>query len=429
MRFYLMLLTTLLGFSSHANITKDKVKNGNWLTTVSIGLNVEAEPTMKLANTLEDLFVSRQGGYYKHAFDINDKNLDPHSDPVIKFSKIKIEFEKLNDELTRFKRSQPDKARTVVFGLTGHGITDLKGRYSFQISRYEKISGEQLMDLVESINAERVILIMQSCQSGTVANSLFANFVQEVRSSLENSKLNNKKGVAVITPVARYINSPIYSFEQVLEKSFRKASDVNRNEIVNFEEWTNSLLENSIRHKDYLPFKDVTSDSFIKELKSKSPEIAKEDDQTVRRYVLRGFNGAGIAPQIYSRNIPAISPIFVTPEGASKVARGIELDPARDTGRAERSAKVKRMHDQVVEVLRDAIRIQVEGKSYEDVEARLLELGNNQPPWIQRQLANRFDFVFNFKNPFSKKFVKDASHGRVLTNKLLNQAKACNWIF
>lgn len=392
-----------------AGITKNKVDNGNWLASVSIGLNIEEKPTMALSDTLEELFLSRQGGYYKKAFNINDAKLDPYEDIPIKFSEIEDKFRLLNSELDRFKNRKPGKERTVVFGLTGHGITNKEGKYRFRISRDETITGKQLMNLIESIHAEKVILIMQSCQSGTVPNALFANFVEEVRGSLVLSRTLGRKGISVITPVNKYINSPIYSFEEVMKSSFKSLSDRDKNHIVNFEEFINSITENAIKHKDYFPFKKIVTPDFIKELKSKNEKIAHATEDIIHRQILMGFNGAGVSPQIYHRNIKSTSPVFVTQEGANRIRKGKELIPAMNRGEPEISLRVERLSNQVVKVLRDAIRIQVESKDFEEVQEKLLALGKDQPRWLQRQLAARFEFVFDFKNPFKDYFANNLS--------------------
>lgn len=320
MKFFVALALLCISTGSFAAPTSKRMDNGNFYASVSIGIGVNEDGTLKLRNTLKDIFLKRQGGYYQHAFDISDYL--PNKEGTLEVSRAEFDnaFEKLNVRLERFQRRNPLQERTVVLSLTGHGLTDGNGKFSFAINHNEDLPGRELVNIIENIKAEKIIFIMQSCQSGSVANGYFTQLVEEIKANVKTSaKIKGQgKSFAVITPVNRYVNSPVYLWERILRNSFKDITDTNKNERISIEEWFNAIRKRSVRNVQFSS-KMVWDDKLVEEHAKK---INLKQSDYVHISMLRQVLSAGIDPQMFSFNFDARETMFLTRKGASQLAKG-----------------------------------------------------------------------------------------------------------
>ncbi len=240
MRFFLITLILSLSLNAMAtSIPKSLLGKGSgkWLATLSIGGSDLVEgATDKLSDSLKDQFISSLGGDYELAVELSDTNASIFTGDLHEF------FYGLRDKVRQFKRRFPDRPAMLVLGLLGHGTVS-DGHFYFATSD-GKITGEQLVDLVSLIEADELIIFIQSCFSGGVTSGLFPQKFKQIA--------NNKKRVAVISPVSSQLASPVFIFEEILSRSNNRSADYDSNGIITYEEWINSILSTSYRNAYYL---------------------------------------------------------------------------------------------------------------------------------------------------------------------------------
>lgn len=304
----ILVLTSFLFFGSKPLLANSRfaqnkfAQHGNWFASVAIGLGVNQESTEILGNTLRKIFVSSQGGYYTDAVNISDYNTEN-----ISVRLLDQEMNHLTQRMQRFRRTNPGKPQRLVIALTGHGIYDPETKgYSFSVSENEKLSGKQLVKVLQRFPVREIVVVVQSCQSGSLVTRNMESFIAELNEEIRIGRPNQR--IAVMTPVNRYINSPLDVWEQILEQSFKKASDRNRDSIVTMDEWRYDILEASIANGRYLP----------KRLLAKFVEFFSQT------------NMSGVDPQIATHNFPGNTPIFLTRRGVAKLKAGtLEQRPSR----------------------------------------------------------------------------------------------------
>ncbi len=270
------------------------VQAGRWLATISIGGGVPAAPLFALRNTLLRTFAMEQGGFYRVAFDFNDLQMGGAS-PTRKT--LARNFKTLKKEIEKYKAANPGVPTMVMLGFTGHGLTEDGENFSFSLADGQ-IGGEEIATLISELGADETVLVMQACQSGSLVHKAFPRIVEKMVSKFKAvAAADSSRRIAVMVPTSQYVNSPFFSWEEVLEESFRKlSSDQNGDHFVTYGEW-----------KNYLKLRAIEHPAFFSEV------VARALDEA-------GMGGmlGGIDPQFYEFNFSADVPMFLTSEAGKR---------------------------------------------------------------------------------------------------------------
>ena len=269
--------------TSLESITPKNVKVGKWLISISVGGNVDTSSTLALRNVMTDVFSKTKGGVYEHAIDMSDK-----SSSSIRPTKINIlkEVNTLKEKIKKFKVDNPTAKTMIVFSLTGHGMTS-GGVYYYQTSS-GSLSGKEIVDMIYGFETDETVLVLQSCQSGSLPNHHFRdNAIAKLALNIKLLAYEKDMVLSVVTPVTENVNSPLDTWENdILKLAFDDSSaDKNKDFIVSYEEWKNFVLVTSCQHPDYIP---------------------------------GNGSGAGINPQFYDPKVPAALPLYLTIDGVQQ---------------------------------------------------------------------------------------------------------------
>jgi hypothetical protein len=291
--------------SESKSITPQGAVVGKWLVSVGIGLGVPAGPTLMLRDTLAPILKSEQGGGYKHLVDISD--VEGSTIPTKR--NIQAELGKVADDIQNFRKDHPDSPTMAIILLTGHGTTE-NNIYTYSVvppaedaedtsASESSFTGEEIVDVIEGWGVDETVIIVQSCQSGSLAKGHFAP-----RFSQQLSKAANKKNIhiSVITPVSQYVNSPLETWEEILAKSI-KESTFSGNWIT-YQDFKDRIMYHSCKHPAYVPY------------------LVDPDRPNV---TLSSFELVGLDPQFYEHISPNL-PMFLTPKGVTEWANA--GDPA-----------------------------------------------------------------------------------------------------
>lgn len=311
---------TASGISSGSDSKKSpsSIETGKWLATISIGGGeIEKEDTLKLKNTLHNIFTSERGGNYQHILDIND------SDAYANITKSDIlkQWEQLRDVIAKYKVTHPNDQTKVIIGILAHGCSndydaikeferehplskvtnelkemrknetsktgemeskELKKYYKKYLHREEKLkgyttngyactieeyknqesamfTGKEIVGLVKSLNADQVILIMQSCFSGNLTSKYFP---AEYKSNEDIESKAAKKNIklSVMVPVSNLIASSRGKLENILNEIFKNSEevDINKDGVIDYQEWKNAIIKYACQSIDYKPFELAT---------------------------------------------------------------------------------------------------------------------------------------------------------------------------
>lgn len=275
------------------SVTPIEQKAGKWLMTLSVGMQVPKKSTLQLRNLVTQVFPTTKGGLYNHIIDIDDKNASSVS-PI-----KSVVLEKVNGmrvAIEQFKRENPGQPTMVFLSWTGHGLTNEKGEYSFSLLNGQ-LSGGEIVDIIKSLQVDEVVLLLQSCESGSLIDNHFsAESIAGLRNQIVRLTETLSTKLAVITPISQYVSSPTHVWEhEVLRPAFfDKKADVNNDDIVTYEEWKNYVLQLACQHPLFSPkniYKQIT---------------------------LRSVPFVGVDPQFFDTKLPGQLPFFLTRNGVKK---------------------------------------------------------------------------------------------------------------
>lgn len=245
-------------------------EQGKWLATLAIGgPDLIENATDDLSSGLTDLFSGTSGGDYQLISALSDTIRPITTKDLYSF------FGDIKEQNLSFKKKHPNRESMLILGLTGHGLIE-DGQYYFMTNN-GRISGEELVSLIAALEVDELIVLVQSCFSGGIANvqfpELFKNYPEHKR-------------VSVIAPVTQNLSSPVFIMENILRRSNTSLADWDGNGIITYEEWLNSLLKESYQSHYYIG----------------------------QGMLSAGYpSSRGIDFQIFERGIGAGLPMFVTP--------------------------------------------------------------------------------------------------------------------
>ncbi|MBF0301189.1 MAG: hypothetical protein HQK51_20945, partial [Oligoflexia bacterium] len=272
---------------SNKSITPLNQAAGKWMVTISIGKHLMSTESIVLGRLLLDKFSTEKGGLYQHAIDMDDMNLSKEKPSK---ANVYAAFNQLKLKISDFKLTNPQAKTMLLLGITAHGGVDDSGlNYRLELYGYDTLSGKEIVDLLAQIKADEIVLIINSCHSGALATN---HFTESWNINMLSNNLNllaNQRGInlAVITPISYKYPVRVYTWEEILTRSFSDdAADINHDQIITYEEWKNLLLQLSYKSKYYLPLEANASNSY-----------------------------AGIDPQFYDHHFPADTPFLLTKEG------------------------------------------------------------------------------------------------------------------
>lgn len=283
-------------------ITPEGKPAGKWFGTMAIGGGVSLQPALALRNALVPVFMVAQGGYYRNAFDLDDLS---RGGPAPTEAVIVDAFAKLRDEIATFKSQNKGAPTSVVIGLTGHGSTAGDGTFYFGIADRKSMSGEAIAKLIVGLEADETILIMQACQSGSLVARTFPKFIESLVKPMQNTVAAvPSRRFAVMVPTYEFINSPFYTWEEVLRTSFLESAqaDADKNAFVSYGEWINRLRQIATRQSDWVP----ESYALL---------------AAANRGVL-SLPGGAIDPQFFHYGFSADIPLYLTEGGVKDYQKG-----------------------------------------------------------------------------------------------------------
>lgn len=270
-------------------------KEGKWLITFSIGDGVPPEPALALRNTLRDIFTSPKGGSYQHIMDYADSG-----DNAIQITREFFfkQFQALKEQIAAFRLTHPSTPPKIVIGLTGHGMTEHEKDYVLGLSDGPVTVKELIMNIV-GLNADELMVIMQSCQSGVITDLPFRHLVKNVVEDLTKQSQINRSKVVVVTPVSERINSPFFTWEEILRRASESPKlDINGDGVITYLEWKSRVLQLSYEHPKYMPEEVIVRPSGSREIPTD-----------------------GIDPQFYEIGIEKSTPLFLTDKGLTLLAQ------------------------------------------------------------------------------------------------------------
>lgn len=292
--------------SNIQSITPKESLTGKWLLTVSIGGAVPEDATLAMRNELVQVFSTEQGGLYEHTLDLDDYR-PGHDVPTREnvFGAINRTIDKIAD----FKQTHPNAKTMVVFGLTGHGSTDNDGNFSLQLKN-DTMSGKEIVDFIERLAVDETLLIMQSCESGSIVDHHFPDSSKQVMDGLKDDVVSEAEkrqiNLSVVTPISRHASSPIFVWERdILARSFSENSaDLNQDDIISYSEWKNFTRQVACQHPVYLPSNAFSSDHTIP------------------------IPDSGIDPLFFDPKMPSDLPFLLTPKGIQRYKEGTLVLPS-----------------------------------------------------------------------------------------------------
>jgi hypothetical protein len=238
----------------------------------------------------------------------------------------------------------------VVLGLTGHGLSravikNLPADYIYMVRAGlmvngipdEYFSGIEFADQIASLEADEVIVFVQSCNSGVLSR---VNFMNKYAQILANEVSQKRKNIAVITPVNEYLLSPINGFEPILQRTFEKTQDITA-DVVTYAQFKDALVRTSCEDKHYYPQSEI-----------KNPAAVQASAELNELGTLEGID-----PQFYESIDPSL-PVFLTHQGIPKFRSGtlalppkgqpsndIQVSPETQAYCAKRQAESKSVFD------------------------------------------------------------------------------------
>lgn len=287
---------------------------GKWMASVSVGGGVEKPATEALASTLKDVFLTEQGGGYSLAFDLADTSgWSANKDDVLK------NLAKLRADISRFKSEKPSASTMVVLSLTGHGFSkdvfvQSSAEYVFQVGPKESdfFTGSELANQIAALNADEVLVFVQSCNSGSLSNVEFMNKYAEI---LSGESARRKLNIAVITPVSSVVFSPLYAIEKSIARAF-SALKSDAGDFGTYAQFKDRFVREVCASSEYYPRTQIKNLSAVQAmLVDDEAKIAKVDEK------LQSYLGAetliGIDPQFYEYIDPNL-PLVLTNAGLTK---------------------------------------------------------------------------------------------------------------
>jgi hypothetical protein len=230
------------------SITPRGAKVGKWLITISIGREKDINYTLALRNELVPVFSKTRGGLYDQLIDMNDKT--GSSIPPTK-PNILSELKRAAETIKKFRAENPGAETMVVFGLTGHGGT-IGNEYSFAVVD-DLLTGGEIVNLIKSLHADETVLIVQSCQSGSLPNIHFKNEMSALAMEVGSLAAQENVVLSVAVPVDAKMESFSPTWEQeILRRTFLESKwDKNNDRILTYEEWKNAVMQISCTHEEF----------------------------------------------------------------------------------------------------------------------------------------------------------------------------------
>ena len=290
--------------SEFESITANKLVDGKFFANISIGVGVDKVDTLRMRDALKRMFVTGNGGNYKQVFDLNDKE-----GKIPTLADVRGSFAELRNQVASFKAKNPNGKSMVVLGITGHGTTAYKGagksaQFSFLVKEEktketsEYLSGKDFVDIFTGVDADEMIVFVQSCESGSlVETEIIHRFAKEM------GAYANQEGRqwAVVVPVSENISSPVEVWEYVLEKSYTELLN-KPDDLVTYEAFKDRVMFNACSHPAYVP----------------GNVVPKDNDDI-----------AGVDPRFYE-NISPNLPMFLTSKGMQKYLKGeVKFEPLK----------------------------------------------------------------------------------------------------
>ena len=334
---YTLLICLIIysAYSQERSIVPLGEEAGKWLLTYTVGGPVDAEPAHALKKVLKKIFSTNRGGGYQHIVDLSDKF--KASSMTLTKNNFFESINQFNKIVLDYKHSNPEKRTMATIGLTGHGQIDSQGNYVFSLED-GKISGRELAKKILSIATDEIIIIMQSCYSGEIVNNDFPVLIEEFNDESKQVEIQTKKKIVVVAPTSKYLSSPLWAWEEVLENSFESTSvDHNSDGVITYEEWKNEIIRIASRHFNFYP-----------EIQVMNPNMP---------YVQK----SGIDPKFFEFGIDANFPLALSNAGLERYSEGILELPVMRGSAARISEKTKSIYENNSELFE---RIYVSHKSY-----------------------------------------------------------------
>ncbi|NBX19092.1 MAG: hypothetical protein EBR09_17245, partial [Proteobacteria bacterium] len=303
--------------ASEQSITVKGSYAGKWIATLTIGAGVEKKYADLLSETLRQTFLNESGGSYKAGFQLTDSSgWKPSKAAIIR------EFAALRNEISVYKEEFPQAPTMLVLGLTGHGlsraaVTNLPEDYIFMVNAgklenripQEFLTGADLAGLIADLNADEIIVFVQSCNSGVLSQT---NFLHEYGKILASEVERRRKNIAVITPVNEYILSPLEGIEPIIKKAFLKIQSQPA-DLGTYAQFKDALVRGVCEDYNYYPKSAI-----------KSPDAIRAAVQLEQFDTLQGLD-----PQFFESIDPSL-PIVLTKQGTPKFRNGtLAIPPKR----------------------------------------------------------------------------------------------------
>lgn len=311
--------------SGSQSITPRSQVVGKWMATLSVGGGVEKAATEYLASTLKDVFLQEQGGGYKLAFDLADT-----SGWAANKADVLTGFAKLKSEIAEFKSEQPGASTMVVLSLTGHGFsqdvfTESSAGYVFQVgpASNDFFTGGELANQIAALNADEVLVFVQSCNSGSLSNVEFMNKYAQILSA---ESAQRRMNIAVITPVSSVIFSPLYAIEKSIARAFTSLKS-GAGDFGTYAQFKDTLVREVCADNYFYPRSQIKNLAAVQAMMVDDPnQVAKVDGK------LQGYMGietlSGIDPQFYEFIDPNL-PLVLTNTGLTKYRNNTIRFPER----------------------------------------------------------------------------------------------------
>lgn len=287
---------------------------GKWMGSVSVGGGIEKSATEALSSALKGVFLNEQGGRYKLAFELSDTaGWAANKEDVLK------SFAKLRADISKFKSEQAGASAMVVLSLTGHGFSkdvfvQSSAGYVFQVGPGESdfFTGSELANQISSLNADEVLVFVQSCNSGSLSNVEFMNKYAEVLSS---ESARRKLNIAVITPVSSVVFSPLYAIEKTITRAFT-ALKSDTGDFGTYAQFKDRFVREVCADQNYYPRSQIKNLAAVQAMIVDDPALLSKVDPELQSYMGVETLG-GIDPQFYEYIDPNL-PLVLTNSGLTK---------------------------------------------------------------------------------------------------------------
>ncbi len=210
-----------------------------WLITISTNTDLPAEFTQ----TLEQELSTKLNGY-EHKIQLTPGTVGRQQ--------VTDSIRLLNQEIKLQKENDPNHKVRLVISLSGHG-SSVNNRFTFKLNKGPSLTGDEIVEMVNSIKADEIILMVESCFSGSLIENHF-----------KKASLRPDQTIIVITSASENIKSSYKTWSQeVLSQALTSSADFNSDNLVSYDEFKNGLLLFSARNAEYIPSEKINQYSRI----------------------------------------------------------------------------------------------------------------------------------------------------------------------